>query len=59
MCPGSLACVDHAQRRRAFDRALRGSVPSESIAGLREKIKVCEDELTPDSGVTKEMKGLR
>ena len=59
MCPGSLACVDHASRRRAFDRALRGPVPTESIAGLREKIKVREDELTPGTGVTKEMKGLR
>ena len=59
MCPGSLACVDHAQRRRAFDRALRGSVPAESVAGLREKIKAREDELAPGTGVTKEMKGLR
>lgn len=59
MCPGSLACVDHAQRRRAFDRALRGPVPAESITGLREKIKAREDELTPGTGVTEEMKGLR
>ncbi len=44
MCPASLACVDHAERRRAFDRALRGPVLPETVAGLREKIKAREDE---------------
>ncbi|MDQ3462308.1 MAG: YlxR family protein [Actinomycetota bacterium] len=44
VCPASPACIDHAERRRAFDRALRGSVLPEAVTDLREKLKAREDE---------------
>jgi len=42
LCRASPACVDHAERRRTFDRALRGPVLPQAVAGLREKIKAAE-----------------
>lgn len=35
LCAGSLACIDLATRRNAFQRALRGSVTERSVASLR------------------------
>jgi hypothetical protein len=35
LCAGSPACIDMAQRRRAFDRALRGPVDASSVDRLR------------------------
>ncbi|MBW3580432.1 MAG: YlxR family protein [Actinobacteria bacterium] len=36
LCSASPACVDAAERRRAFDRALRGPVAPDAVAVLRE-----------------------
>jgi predicted RNA-binding protein YlxR (DUF448 family) len=38
LCKGSTACVDLAARRRAFPRALRGSVQDGAIAALRDEV---------------------
>ena len=35
LCAGSPACVDQAQKRKAFDRALRGPVDPRSVERLR------------------------
>ena len=35
LCAGSPACIDQAQRRRVFDRALRGPVDPRSVERLR------------------------
>jgi uncharacterized protein len=35
LCAGSPACVEAAQRRRAFERALRGPVDAGSVDRLR------------------------
>ncbi|MGI9119351.1 MAG: YlxR family protein [Acidimicrobiales bacterium] len=41
LCAGSPACVDQAERRRAFDRALRGPVGVEAVAALRDEVQAC------------------
>ena len=38
VCAGSPACVESAQRRRAFDRALRGPVDPRSVERLRAEV---------------------
>jgi predicted RNA-binding protein YlxR (DUF448 family) len=38
LCAGSPACVDSAQQRRAFDRALRGPVDPASVQRLRAEV---------------------
>jgi predicted RNA-binding protein YlxR (DUF448 family) len=35
LCRGSVACVDAAQKRRAFERALRGPTATGAVDGLR------------------------
>jgi predicted RNA-binding protein YlxR (DUF448 family) len=35
LCAGSPACVDAAERRKAFDRALRTTVPGHAVDNLR------------------------
>jgi predicted RNA-binding protein YlxR (DUF448 family) len=38
LCAGSPACIEAAQRRRAFDRALRGPVDAGSVERLRVEV---------------------
>ena len=38
LCRGSPACVEVAQKRRAFERALRGPVGPGAIAGLQDDL---------------------
>jgi len=38
LCNDSAACVDLAEKRRAFDRALRGPVSAASVAALHEEL---------------------
>jgi len=35
LCSGSAACVDAAERRKAFDRALRTTLDSGAVDALR------------------------
>ncbi len=35
LCRDSMACLDAAQKRRAFERALRGPVAAGAVDGLR------------------------
>ncbi|MGI8758203.1 MAG: YlxR family protein [Acidimicrobiales bacterium] len=41
VCAGSVACVDQAERRRAFDRALRGPIVAGAARVLREEAHGC------------------
>ncbi len=38
LCRGSAACVDRAQKRHAFERALRGPVGAGAVDGLRRQL---------------------
>jgi predicted RNA-binding protein YlxR (DUF448 family) len=38
LCRDSAACVDVAQKRRAFERALRGPVGAGAVDGLRQEL---------------------
>jgi predicted RNA-binding protein YlxR (DUF448 family) len=38
LCRDSVACVDAAQKRRAFERALRGPVDTGAVDGLRREL---------------------
>jgi predicted RNA-binding protein YlxR (DUF448 family) len=38
LCRGSVACVDQAQKRRAFDRAFRVGVSTRAVDGLRREL---------------------
>jgi predicted RNA-binding protein YlxR (DUF448 family) len=39
LCEGEPACVDQAERRKAFSRALRGQVEGGAVAGLRARLE--------------------
>lgn len=39
LCEGEPACVELAERRKAFSRALRGSVQAAAVAGLRAQLE--------------------
>jgi predicted RNA-binding protein YlxR (DUF448 family) len=39
LCRGSGSCVDSAQKRRAYDRALRGPVASGAVDDLRRTLE--------------------
>jgi hypothetical protein len=40
LCQDSVLCVDLAQKRRAFDRALRGQVGAGAVDRLRQELGV-------------------
>jgi len=40
LCRGSVACVETARNRRAFERALRGPVPSGAVDRLLQEWEV-------------------
>jgi predicted RNA-binding protein YlxR (DUF448 family) len=39
LCRGSVGCVDTAQKRRAYERALRGPVASGAVDDLRRALE--------------------
>ncbi len=39
LCEGSARCVDLAERRKAFGRALRASVEASAVASLRARLE--------------------
>jgi len=39
LCRGSVSCVDSAQKRRAYERALRGPVASGAVDDLRRALE--------------------
>ena len=44
LCAGSVDCVATAERRKAFERALKGPISAEAVARLREQWgQLCED----------------
>ncbi len=48
LCRGSVTCVDSAQKRRAFDRALRGPVAAGAVDGLRKALEGASGRTGPD-----------
>ena len=48
LCRDSAGCIDSAQQRRAFDRALRGSVGDGAVGRLRRELGMAVGD--PDHG---------
>jgi uncharacterized protein len=47
LCAGSPGCAERAERRRAFDRALRTTVAPMAVAALRDLLAGHDDEGAP------------
>jgi predicted RNA-binding protein YlxR (DUF448 family) len=55
LCRDSAACVDQAQQRRAFERALRGQVDATAVDCLRQELGLSTggaDRADPESQVS-------
>jgi hypothetical protein len=57
LCAGSESCFDAAVRRRAFSRALRGEVPGQELAWLRERL-LSEGASTSNGPVGRKLEGV-
>ena len=60
MCKGSTGCVDLAERRKAFGRALRAPVEAAAVATLRaelaERARIEAEEQEPEEQEPEEQK---